>query len=96
VKITYDSAKRAATLDERDLDFEDAKLVFENPNFEYDDLRKDYGERRVICYGKLHGRLVVVGYAPRGEERHVFTMRKANDREQNRIEPLIKEPPKGD
>jgi uncharacterized protein len=52
--------------------------------------------RRVICYGKLHGRLVVLGYAPRGEERHVFNMRKANDREQNRIEPLIKEPPKSD
>jgi uncharacterized protein len=96
LKITYNPAKRAATLDERQLDFEDAKVVFENPNFEYDDQRKEYGERRVICYGKLHGRLVVVGYAPRGEERHVFTMRKANDREQTRIEPLLEESPKSD
>jgi uncharacterized protein len=91
VKITYDPAKRIETLKERKLDFEEAKIVIEGLNFEYDDLRKDYGERRVICYGELHGRLVVVGYAPRGEERHVFTMRKANDREQKRIQPLIKE-----
>jgi uncharacterized protein len=95
VKITYDPVKRIETLKERKLDFEEAKLVFEGPNFEYDDLRKDYGERRVICYGQLYGRLVVVGYAPRGEERHVFTMRKANDREQKRIQPLIKESPGG-
>jgi uncharacterized protein len=94
--ITYDPIKRDLTLAERSLDFEDAKLVFEGPNFEYDDLRKDYGERRVICYGYLHERVVVVGYAPRGNERHIFTMRKANDREQKRIEPIIKKTTQGD
>jgi uncharacterized DUF497 family protein len=29
--------------------------------------------------------MVVVGYTPRGAERHVFSMRKANDREQTRL-----------
>jgi uncharacterized protein len=81
VQITYDPAKRTETLKERKLDFEEAKTVIEGPNFEYDDLRKNYRERRVICFSELHGRLVVVGYAPWGEEQHVFTMRKANDRE---------------
>ena len=33
---------------------------------------------RVICYGPLKGRLVVVGYTPRGADRPVFGMRKAN------------------
>jgi uncharacterized DUF497 family protein len=28
---------------------------------------------------------VVVGYTPRGEDRHVFSMRKANSREQARL-----------
>ena len=77
------------TLAARQLDFEDAKLVFEAPNFETQDLRKDYGEKRVICFGMLKDRMVVVGYTPRGADRHVFSMRKANDREQNLIAPLL-------
>ena len=89
MQITYDQAKRLATLDERGLDFEDARIVFEGPTFETEDQRKDYGESRILCFGLLEGRLVVVGYTPRGEDRHVFSMRKANDREQTRIAPLL-------
>lgn len=87
--ITYDPAKRAKTLAERDLDFEDARLVFEATNFETDDTRKDYGEKRIICFGMLRDRMVVIGYTPRGADRHVFSMRKANDREQALISPLL-------
>ena len=47
------------------------------------------GEVRIICYGLLAGRIVVVGYTPRGADRHVFSMRKANAREQARIAPLL-------
>ena len=87
--VTYDPAKRAKTLIERDLDFEDAKFVFEATHFETLDTRKDYGEQRVLCYGMLRDRMVVVGYTPRGADRHVFSMRKANDREQALIAPLL-------
>lgn len=87
--IVYDSAKRAATIAARGLDFEDARLVFQGPNFETEDQRRDYGESRVICFGYLGDRMVVVGYTPRGTDRHVFSMRKANDREQARIAPLL-------
>jgi uncharacterized DUF497 family protein len=83
--VSYDPAKRAKTLAERGLDFEDAIFVFEGVTVEVDDLRKNYGERRVVCYGLLDGRLVVVGYTPRGDDRHVFSMRKANEREKNRL-----------
>jgi uncharacterized protein len=38
---------------------------------------------------KIEGRMVVVGYTPRGADRHVFSMRKANEREQARIKPLL-------
>jgi uncharacterized protein len=89
VRITYDLAKRDKTLMERGLDFEDALLVFAGTTVEVVDDRKDYGERRVVCYGLLHGRVVVVGYTPRGPVRHVFSMRKANDREQTRLAPFL-------
>jgi uncharacterized protein len=89
VRIAYDPAKREKTLRERGLDFEDALAVFDGLTVEVDDLRRDYGERRVLCFGLLAGRLVVVGYTPRGAVRHVFSMRKASDREQTRLAPFF-------
>jgi hypothetical protein len=89
VRITYDPAKRARTLVERGLDFRDAEHVFAGATIEIDDTRKDYGERRVVCYGFLAGRMVVVGYSPRDTARHVFSMRKANDREKARFAPYF-------
>ena len=91
MRITYDQAKRTRTLADRGLDFEDTLLVFEGVTVEVEDRRKDYGEQRIIiCYGMLEGRMVVVGYTPRGTVRHIFSMRKANDREQNRLAPFLK------
>ncbi len=71
------------------LAFEDAAIVFEGATVEVEDTRKDYGERRIICDGMLKGRMVVVGYTPRGPVRHFFSKRKANDREQTRLAPHI-------
>ena len=90
MRITFDPAKRDRTLAERGLDFADADLVFAGVTVELEDTRKNYGEPRIICYGLLAGRMVVVGYTPRGGSRHVFSMRKANEREQRRLAPLLK------
>ena len=89
MRVTYEPDKRGRTLEERVLEFEDAALVFAGVTLEVEDTRQDYGEVRIICYGLLAGRMVVVGYTPRGADRHVFSMRKANAREQARIAPLL-------
>jgi uncharacterized protein len=89
MRFTFDPAKRAKTLAERGLDFADAEIVFAGVTVEVEDTRKDYGETRIICYGHLQGRLVVVGYVPRGASRHIFSMRKANAREQERLAPYL-------
>ncbi len=89
MQVTFDPSKRNKALEERGLDFADAAVVFEGDTVEVEDTRQDYGEVRTICYGLLAGRMVVVGYTPRGAARHVFSMRKANDREKNRIGPLL-------
>lgn len=88
MRITYDPNKRAKTLEERGLDFESAADVFAGITFETRDTRKAYGEDRILCYGYLRGRLVMIGYTIRGEDRHVFSMRKANEREEKRFAPL--------
>ena len=89
MRITFDPVKRDKALTERGLDFADAELVFEGVTLEIEDIRKEYGEKRIICYGTLAGRIVVIGYTPRGAERHVFSMRIANEREKSRIAPLL-------
>jgi len=89
MRITFDPAKRARTFAERGLDFADAGQVFAGVTLEVEDKRKNYGEKRIICYGLLAGRLVVVGYVPRVSKRHIFSMRNANEREQARITPLL-------
>jgi uncharacterized protein len=86
MKITYHNAKRDKTLRERGLDFSDAAEVFLGPIFEIEDMRFDYGEQRILCFGLLHGRMVVVGYVERSGSRHIFTMRKANDREKKKFQ----------
>ena len=87
--LSYDSRKRTWTLANRGLDFADAAIVFNGRTAEVEDRRHDYGEPRILCFGMLQGRLVVVGYTPRGSMRHVFSMRKANRREQARYAPYF-------
>ena len=89
MRITYDPAKRDKTFAERGLDFEDAAVVFAGITVEVVDERKPYGERRILCYRLLQGRMVVVGHTPRDRARHIFSMRKANSREQARLAPLF-------
>ena len=89
MRVTFDPAKRARTLAERGLDFEDAAIVFQGTTVEVEDRRRNYGEKRIVCYGLLSGRLVVIGYTPRGATRHIFSMRKANDREKALLTPYF-------
>jgi uncharacterized DUF497 family protein len=85
MKITCDPVKRAATLAARGLDFEDAAEVFRGDTLDFPDARRDYGELRMLTVGHLHGRMVVVVWTPRGNARHVISMRKANAREKARF-----------
>ncbi|HEY0294013.1 MAG TPA: BrnT family toxin [Bordetella sp.] len=71
------------------MDFEDAVLAFEGATLQIEDTRRDYGEKRILCYGMLAGRMIVVGYVARGDSLHIFSMRKTNDREKNRLGPLL-------
>ena len=85
MEISYDSAKRAHTLAERGLDFDDARRVFEGAIVNYVDDRKYYGEVRWISVGYLDARLLMIVWTQRGDARHVISMRKANDREQKKF-----------
>lgn len=74
----------------RGLDFADAAQVFEGPTFTFEDTRFDYDERRLITFGLLEGRMVVVTHTPRGKKTRIISMRKANDREQKSYQERLK------
>ena len=64
--ISFDPAKRDATLSNRGLDFADARSVFSGRTITVQDTRFDYGEDRYISAGYLNTRCVVLVWTPRG------------------------------
>jgi uncharacterized protein len=85
VDISFDPAKREATLRERGLDFLDAAEVFAGPEVTFEDMRYDYSEPQFATYGLLNGRLVAVIWTETETGRRIISMRKANEREQIRF-----------
>jgi hypothetical protein len=53
------------------------------------DERCDYGEQRFITAGLRDERIVILVWTPRGQARHVISMRNANDREIKRFAPHL-------
>jgi uncharacterized DUF497 family protein len=82
VKITFDPAKRDAALKERGLDFAEASVVFAGRTFSQGDDRFDYGEPRTVTAGYLRNRMVVVVWTPRGDTRHIISMRYCHAKEE--------------
>ena len=91
MKISFDPAKREATLQDRGLDFKDATEVFAGKTLDYEDTRFEYPETRMITAGQLRGRLVILVWTQRGETRHIISMRKANERERARLAAQFRE-----
>jgi uncharacterized DUF497 family protein len=81
MKLSWDEAKRRATLDERGLDFASAAELFAGDELTGEDVRFAYGERRFVSFGFVRTRLCAVVWTPRDGGRHIISMRKANERE---------------
>lgn len=81
MKVTYDATKRAVTLAQRGLDFEDAAIVFGGVCVTRRDERPLYDEDRFITVGILGDEVVVIVWTERDDSRRVISMRKADRRE---------------
>jgi len=89
MQIEFNPDKAQANLDKHGVSFEDAMLVFFDPD-RLDELdgRKDYGEERRIVIGEIEGRVFVVVYTLRGEVIRLISARKSNEREQRKYRAL--------
>jgi uncharacterized protein len=88
MKLSWDEAKRQWTLRNRRLDFAKFSVLFEGPHLLRQDVRRDYGEVRWIVLGFVEQRLMVAAYTMRQGTYHVFSMRKANEREKEAFKKL--------
>ncbi len=82
MRFGWDPPKSARNARERGLPFEIAMAFFDGPTIELDDRRRDYGERRIIAYGAVDGRVLVCVYTWRGSVddpvRWIISLRKGN------------------
>ena len=90
MRIEFDPAKRAATLEARGLDMARARELFAGATLIAQDDRRDYGEDRFITIGFLDGAMVVLAWTPRHGARRIISMRKANERERALYGPRLR------
>ncbi len=81
MRIEFDAAKRAATLEARGLDMARAGEVLAGATLTVEDTRRNYGEERFITIGFLGGEMLVLVWTPRQGAYRIISMRKANERE---------------
>lgn len=87
--IEYGGQKHAETLEHRGLDFARADEVFSGVIVTIEDDRQDYGEPRYQTLGRLDSDVVMVVWTPRGGNRRIISMRKANANETKRYEGVV-------
>jgi uncharacterized DUF497 family protein len=83
----WDPSKSDRNARERALPFDVAMALFDRNTIEFDDTRKDYGERRIVAFGEVAGLVLVCVYTWRGTAdsplRWIISLRRANRGETN-------------
>jgi len=82
----WDEAKRRSNLAKHGADFVDAAGFNWNSAVTVDDIRHNYGERRLHSTGLIGKRLHVLIWTPRETGPRIISLRRANEREQKRWE----------
>lgn len=80
----FDPEKNERNLRERGLSLAVGFEVLAGRVAEFEDTRFDYGERRLVCFGVVTGRLHVCVYIVRDDGPRMISVRKANERERKR------------
>ena len=85
--FTWDVRKSDANLRARGFDFAFATLIFDARFITQQDVRRDYGEARMIAIGRADGRHLTVVYTDRQNERgiarRIISARRSNRRERS-------------
>jgi len=83
MEITFDPAKDLSNQRKHGVSLADAEAFEWDDALIREDMRREYGERRMIALGYIDERLYCVAYVDRNDERRIISLRKANSREVN-------------
>lgn len=79
----WDAAKSGHNAKRRNLPFDLAVVLFDEPTLEEPDECRDYGEPRIKATGEVSGRVLVCIYTDRAESRRIISLRPAKRRERD-------------
>jgi len=82
----WDDDKKAINLARHGIDFVAALSLEWEQSIVWQDLRRDYGERRYLVLAKIAGRVHLMAFTPRGGYLRIISLRKANRKEVRRYE----------
>lgn len=81
--VTFDTAKDLSNQRKHGVSLAAAEWFEWDEALVREDMRREYGERRMIALGYIDVRLYCMVYVDRNDERRIISLRKANSREVN-------------
>jgi uncharacterized protein len=75
--VLWDESKRWRNIRLHGLDFDGAEALWDGFTVTREDIRADYGEKRMITFGILNSRVVVLVHTDRDDDMHIISLRKA-------------------
>jgi uncharacterized protein len=75
--VTWDEKKRLANIKVHGLDFLGCEAIWDDFTVTREDIREIYREQRMVVFGRLNRRVVVLVYTERRRGPHVISLRKA-------------------
>jgi uncharacterized protein len=74
---TWNESKRQRNIKLHGMDFVGADAIWDNFTITREDIREDYGEKRMVTFGIMNGIVVVLVHTERKKNMHVISLRKA-------------------
>ena len=78
---TWDEAKRQKNLKDHGFDFAGSDAIWDTFTITREDVRQVYGEKRLVTFGILEGKVAVLVYTERRAEPHIISLREAEKHE---------------
>jgi hypothetical protein len=75
--LTWDEDKRLSNVGLHGLDFVGCEATWDNFTIMREDTRENYGEQRLVVFGRLNELTVVLVYTERRKGPHIISLRKA-------------------
>lgn len=93
MEFEWPSEENRKNIEKHKIDFADAVLVFDNPVLEFEDTRKDYGERRFFGIGALQGIEIALVYTKKKGKIRIISARRARKDERQKYRSVCQEQP---